>query len=245
MEKPPLPESTILSLKSPETFKKWHESKTRTKESYSEDALKREAWLFNGDRSFEDEFGNLSADVLICGKKLIKQNRDVIKIVSFGGGSLRGVIELREQLMEYAQTLKSAPHIQIEDFSLTKKLGLQGLEDAGKTDLLKNGVIRLHIGPIELRGLKDAYGADIEVSAKGPFYHSHDPTQLVEIVVKAAQTLASNGKAFFETAFYGHPDLDRPMIDQVKEFLGSEFIVEARPGKNGGGFFIISRLDKE
>lgn len=117
------------------------------------------------------------------------------------------------------------PDVRLIDYSLTKTLGLQGLQGMGKESLLETGKVSLHMGPLEVVNLKDAHGADVMISSTGPFIHVVETRHQLELVVKVALELAPGGRAFLEVAqpIPGIPDIFK---HRLQEELGDEFTVE-------------------
>jgi hypothetical protein len=124
-----------------------------------------------------------------------------MKLVSFGGGKMEGMLTLRATLEEgWRQKTGQRAKVKIVDFSLSKALVTAGgMKEEDRDSSVWKDVI-LHIGPIEIRDLSDADEADVMVSMFGPFYHA-ERGHVTQLLAKAVAHLKINGKAFFHIPY--------------------------------------------
>jgi hypothetical protein len=236
------PDSFIPALQNEAEFEKWRKSDPTYRES--DDDI---SWGQLGNKDFATEFTEgFGPHIWQHSVERMKQNKGKLKIVSFGGGELLALLDLRELLMNEAQREKLEPKIKIVEFSLTKKLANKSLKATGYDGLVESGELELHMGPLQVRDLGAAEGADVELSRYGPFHHEPYDQYLVELVEKAAVRLAPGGKAFF------HAARSRPeqVLTGIKQALDqNKFLVEYRAPNEAGKpplpHYEITRLENK
>lgn len=237
-----LPKSSIPSLRGSSEWEYWLEKKrTDKKKDVADPDSTGAKWVFRGEAGYEAEFGAFAEAARRHCETAMQRNHGRVKIVSFGGGMMRGMLDLREKLIRFADQMNLTPQLSFVDYSLTKTLGKTGLAEAEMSSLLVDGTMKLHIGPIELRDLSDAEGADCMLSAKGGFFHALYPHHLHELVVKTSHFLAPKGKAFLEVILTGRQQEDDQMAANIQAALGPEFTVRANKAPNCYGYFLVSR----
>lgn len=229
-----LPETTIPSLKNREAFAAWLQSIRA-----SNSALQADVWIYSGDRGYKKELESLFGQQLFDHCKKILERKRKLKMVSFGGAQLQGVLELRKML-EADQEEKV--DIQIVDFSLTREAGESGAAAQGSEDDLRSGAILLRSGLLQIRDIEDAEGADVMISTHGPFVYESDERRLPELVEKVGRKLAPGGRAFLETLPLGVPTpKGESLVRAAQDALGDDFIVSSGHNDQHAGFFDILR----
>lgn len=239
-----IPESFIPSLRDEASFNEWRRRNMKPAwKAGTRPLLRFENWGAEGARSMEAEFEPFLAQLLEHCTDRLQAKDGQLKIVTFGAGMLRGILELRQWLLEWArESGLQDPHISLVDFSLTKILAKEGIRREEVERLLQSGDLELHIGPLEVRSIAAADQADVMISAYGPFVHADDHIQVIELVEKAALRLAPKGKAFLQV-YVGKPERDAVIIPAtLRRDLGQTFIVEMKSA-NEEWFLEIERID--
>ncbi len=230
-----LPDSTIPSLKADRAiFSQWIDAIRR-----SHSSIRADSWHFAGDRGYQDEFESLFGESLLrhCSSRL--QEKQNLKIVSFGGGDMKGVLELRELLKQQVPMAD----ISIVEFALTKEPAIHAFEDSLATVAdYRSGKLRAHGGFLEIREIEDAHDADVMVSVNGPFFHQGSGDIVDDLVMKVSRRLAPSGRAFLHSMEAGVPgENEKRHVERIQNGLGDDFIVSSGRNEQFNGFFDIQR----
>lgn len=216
----------IPALRDPDKLEKWieREKMKAVKKGRPGEILKEKSrvWDKKGDRTYEVEFAPFLDTLMRACDEALLENDGSIKIVSFGGGKMEGMLTLRASLEEgWRQKTGKRAKIEIVDFSLSKALAAGGGMTQEQRDPSAWEGVTLHIGPIELRDLSDAQDASIMVSMYGPFCHA-DKRYLVQLIVKAVQRLPVHGKAFLHIRHIT-PGQEMRVKQRIEQELGKNF----------------------
>ncbi|MBU1167523.1 hypothetical protein KKC60_03915 [Patescibacteria group bacterium] len=183
------------------------------------------------------------------GQSLLERSQDVllnnngrVKIVSFGGGELKGVFELKQILENKAKELNLPSEITIADYSLTKDPGQKGARESGLQHQIGSSV-RLRGGFLEIIDIEDAKDADVMISTKGPFEKSGIELNHA-LAKKVALKLAPGGRTFLEAALIGIPE-EEDFSKKLSANLGNEFEVSCGRNDQFAGYIEISRKQKK
>lgn len=193
MPKPekPMPESVLPSLRNKALIRGQEGGKNQVEDTDY-------GWGYAGYDGYKQEIGNFFGQEVFdfCLKRLI-ENKGKLKIVSFGGGELISLLQLRMWLISDAEKRGINADIKIVDYALSRDLALEGLDRTGHNNLLADGSIILKPGKLEFRQIKDAEGADIMLSRRGPFEKVEKFLE-TELIQKAVVKLAPGGIAYLE-----------------------------------------------
>lgn len=189
--KKPMPESVLPSLRNKALIRGQEGGKNQVEGTDY-------GWGYAGYDGYKQEIGSFFGQEVFdfCLKRLI-ENKGKLKIVSFGGGELISLLQLRMGLINDAEKQGVEAEIKIVDYALSRELALEGLERTGNLNLLADGSIMLKPGKLELRQIKDAEGADVMLSRRGPFEKVAAFLE-TELIQKAVVKLAPGGIAYLE-----------------------------------------------
>ncbi|GEM_PF-2384466 len=219
------PDSFIPSLREKEKLTEWFKHYPYSS-GINLKTIDGDNWIKQGKDTFSEEITDQDIENKLfefCLERLWT-NMGVLVIVSFGGGFMYGMLDLRERLMKKGKELgMDQVDVRIVDYSLTKDLGRKGLEEKEKKSLLTEGYVKLNGGPLELKNIDAMPPADFMFSVLGPFFHAYSLVHTKEMIEKVASRLKKGGQAFFEISFITNSPSNKTLSywfdgEQKKEF---------------------------
>ena len=232
-----LPDTAIPALRNPSIYEAWKREQDNNSGFVVDD------WSHTGDIGYSEEIERLfGADVLDHCVKKLRDNNGELKIVSFGGGKLKGVVEMKNKLEKICKRMGLEPTVTIVDYALKSELAKSGLKEMGQEDLLASGVVKLHEGCLEIVNISDAENADVMISREGPFMHCPIDDVLYDLLAKVAPRLSKGSKAFLELMKIDRGQEREKVIARVSQSLGSNFIVDMDHNEEYTSYIIIWRV---